>query len=238
MNLNRLKGSGLLIDGLNDFVRSWFGVEQVQEKARYTVDQQALIDRLPSELVQLYEIGNCWPQLGLGHRKSIDRILHDWVFEGYPAYFNTSRHEERYDERFLLIATFSPVWQEPFCVVYGLEGEFEGLLLGGDDHASEPALWGPISTPLDEVIVTMILMNIVNMFYQTTRSSSLDVNLDRCDLNRKNLLFSGKDPHNTMREFHFFPEYDFIAIANSVSYHMNYGRLKTDIFDAPEHSSG
>jgi hypothetical protein len=173
MNLNRLKGSGLLIDGLDQFFVEWFGVER---HPCSSLPPQC--KHLPPDLRRFLEIVQHWPQLNLGDTG------HDVVLFCHPPFFTGAIHDlfdfdfENPEREGALQQNYLRILAEhqgDFEFIYAVSGPRAGELLHNDTNCysdqersrldfDRPETWKSVSSPLDEFLVSFTLWTVAKLF--------------------------------------------------------------------------
>ena len=141
INLDRLKGSGLLVDQFDEFLRLWFNSYEPNEEPLIFEDGEAneVFERLPYEVKRFYEVVHRWPQAGINSGFKAQDYL---TFP--PRYWRKSLHHD------------AEVFKDYAHLAIGHEGHWDMVIGLSNDHCGKlltnygnPVLRSDITPPQD-----------------------------------------------------------------------------------------
>jgi len=179
-NLDRLKGTPYLIDGLESFLRHWFAPEEPNsEPMDWSEEQQAVFEVLPDKVREIYQVAHRWPRIW-----NTDRGLAKIRLISPPEIARWGQTEGGYS--WIEVVQLAQYQRGGRALVF-LEQEDEPALQclpGGRDLSDASALI-PLSAPLEEALVSIILMSLI-------LHGSITVNRSDETLEEATHVFSGR----------------------------------------------
>jgi len=155
-NLDRLKGTPYLIEGLESLLRYWFAPDEPNsEPMAWTEEQEAALDVLPDQVQEIYHVAHRWPRTWNTSRgMGIIRL-------NFPPRVARWRQTEQ-GEKQIEAVQVGQYYKEGKAFVFVRAGDEPALqcLPNGWDLSDTSALI-PISVPVEEAFISIILMSLV-----------------------------------------------------------------------------
>lgn len=149
MNLDHLKGTGLLVRGFEEFVAKWTGHEDsFSQPVPYEGEAATIWELLPDQVRQFYALVNRIPESNICGNRNQDSFISP------PRYQKKwSNPDWIIDRRFATLAIEN---QGNWEVVLALDGPDAGkLFCDRDKNGKYPGEWQPMDTPVEEFLVTL-----------------------------------------------------------------------------------
>lgn len=147
-NLDRLKGTDLLIDGFDQFLKLWLGVAPREEPLPWSGEEKELFDSLPWQVRRFYEVVHRWPTSKIVEKNNQDALMFP---PGYQMNWNpdTRAYDVPDPKRIELVSENQGNW----VVWLSRESKTEGRLCTDFDRNFEEGVF-PMEVPIDEFLVT------------------------------------------------------------------------------------
>ncbi len=188
-NLDRLKGSGLLVDQFDEFLGMWFEDYEPNEEPLVFEDEEGneVFQKLPYEVRRFYEVVHRWPQAGINGRfKAQDYLMFP------PTYWRKTQHHnaEAHKDYAHLALEHEGNWY----MIIGLSGEHRGKLLTNygtpflRQDIAPPQEWYPFHTSPEEFLIAFAFLE---MGARLHGRHALE---EQPDLSKAELIFTGEKP--------------------------------------------
>jgi len=191
-NLDRLKGTPYLIDGLESFLRHWFTPDEPNtEPLDWTDEQMTVLNALPESAREFYRLAHRWPQT--------------WKPSSVAGRLTIPPQVARWGQS----ESGEPVIEE----IQFAKDDYNGTLIASLRHGDVPVPqnfqrgpdWPdsyvliPISASLEEVLVSMILRSTI---LQGTTTA-----YDEKDLSETTCIFTGRWFRDQPIDFYYHPDH-------------------------------
>lgn len=147
-NLDRLKGTDLLIDGFDQFLKSWLGDEPREEPLPWSGAEREPFDSLPWQVQRFYQVVQRWPSSKIVEENNQDSLMFPPRYQA-PWNPRTRSNEAPDSSRIELVMENQGNW----VVWLSREPEREGRLCTDFDRDFEEGVF-PMEVPPDEFLVT------------------------------------------------------------------------------------